>query len=45
MLEGESDEVKMAVKNYRLHGEIEEPNEETKIKERKRSVISRPVSI
>ena len=40
MLAGESAEVKAAVENYRLHGEVEEPDEDVKAKERKRSVIS-----
>ena len=45
MLEGESEEVKAAVENYKLLGEVDEGDEDSKVKERNRLVISRLVSV
>ena len=45
MLEGESPEVRAAVENYKLLGEVEEGDEDIKVKERNRLVISRFVSV
>ena len=36
MLAGESEEVQAAVESYRILGEIEEPDEDMKVKERRR---------